>query len=185
MAKIKNILLILLVTGSMMAGLAFFSALPIGSDAEHGLIRLSWRTNEGKIEICRGYTSQELKQIPAHMRQKNFCSVQMIPYRLVFKVNGQTLTDESVMPGGVRADHPLTIQKEYELQPGRWRVSLSFEPQNPEETLKSLNEEQAAAVRQKLEGLTRYRLDQDIEARKGGIIFIDLDVGQKAFQVSL
>ena len=109
--------------------LALGSRWPQGADADHALLRLGWRLAGQVEERCRDLTPEELARRPVHMRLPRECVSSALPYRLLATVDGRVVAEKTVKAPGLRADRPLTVEEEVEVQPGDHEVRVVFRPE--------------------------------------------------------
>jgi len=109
--------------------IAALSRLPYtaAADAEHALIRLSWRTPGAYVEECRRLSAEELERLPAHMRREEVCEGRVLPYRLHVLINGRVVYDELVRPSGAREDRPLYVYRDLPVRAGDYSVEIAWE----------------------------------------------------------
>jgi hypothetical protein len=116
--------------GAVLLGLlALGSRWPQGADADHALLRLGWRLAGQVEERCRDLTPEELASRPVHMRLPRECVGSALPYRLLATVDGRVVAEKTVKAPGLRADRPLTVEEEVEVQPGDHEVRVVFRPE--------------------------------------------------------
>jgi hypothetical protein len=109
--------------------LALGSRWPQGTDANHALLRLGWRLVGQVEEHCRELTPDELARRPVHMRTPRECVSAALPYHLLATVDGRVVAEKTVKAPGLRADRPLTVEEELEVQPGDHEVRVVFRPE--------------------------------------------------------
>jgi hypothetical protein len=113
---------------ALTASIAALSRVPYtAAEADHALIRLSWRTPGAYVEECRRPSAEELERLPAHMRREEICEGRVLPYRLRVLINGRVIYDEMVRPSGAREDRPLYVYRELPVRPGDYGVEISWE----------------------------------------------------------
>lgn len=89
-------------------------------------LRLSWRTNGQEIKIPR----LQDPNLPAHMRlpEGQAFDIKIRPYRLILRVDGQTLLERRVEAAGIRHDRPLSVFEELAIPPGPHDLEVHFFP---------------------------------------------------------
>jgi hypothetical protein len=102
------------------------------SAGEHAMVRLSWRAVGERIEECRQATPAELAALPPHMRRGEICEGQLAPFRLKVAIDGSSVFQGRVRPGGLREDRPAYVLQEFRVEPGPHRLSVEFEPERGE-----------------------------------------------------
>lgn len=121
-------------------------------------VRLSWRTVSEPLRACREPTAEELAALPPHMRMKEICERRHTPFRLVVRLDGETVRDAVRTPSGARGDRPLYVFEEIAVSPGIHRIEVEF--------------------REEREGDTRQpalRFDQEAELGPREIALVTLD----------
>lgn len=117
----------------MTAGTAWLSRVEVDvSGGIDGMIRLSWRVDGITAEACRELSEEELNALPVHMRNPRACIGEIAPYLLRAEVDGVELVHDTVAPGGVRGDRPVSIFRELPVTPGRHRLAVRFDAVLPE-----------------------------------------------------
>jgi hypothetical protein len=105
-----------------LGGVALLAALSRAPQAAHGTdmgaLRLSWRAQPERIEVCRNVPEAELASLPRHMRQPVICEGRSAQYRLTVLRDGTPLADDTVHGGGARRDRPMYLYREFALAPG-------------------------------------------------------------------
>jgi len=94
---------------------------------DRGVLRLSWRYTPPAGEDCRRPTSEELAELPAHMRNPNACLRDPRTYRLRLSVDETPVFDESLGTTGARRDRPVVVYREVPLSAGGHRIDVRFE----------------------------------------------------------
>lgn len=114
-------------TAVILAALAWTAQAPWGHPADHGLLRLSWRTVGEEIKLPR---AQEAN-LPAHMKlpEADAFDVRIRPYSLRLLVDGETRLQLLVESPGVRHDRPLSVFQEVPVPPGTHEITLIFAPE--------------------------------------------------------
>jgi hypothetical protein len=92
-------------------------------------IRLSWRVSAPRIEECRTLTTEELAELPVHMRRDEVCERTGIPYRLRIVLNGEGVEETMIRGAGTRGDQPIYVYRELRVEPGRQRMEISLTPE--------------------------------------------------------
>lgn len=90
-------------------------------------VRLSWRVRAEQAGECRRPTEEELEALPPHMRNPEACVGSLRPFRLRVRVDGRTVVDDRVRPGGARGDRPVYVFREVAVAPGERRLRVTFE----------------------------------------------------------
>jgi hypothetical protein len=108
--------------------LAALSRAPqIAHDRDTGVLRLSWRAQPERIEVCRTVPEAELASLPRHMRQPVICAGHSAEYRLTVLRDGEPLADDTVHGSGARRDRPMYLYREFHLAPGVHDLSIRLE----------------------------------------------------------
>jgi hypothetical protein len=89
-------------------------------------VRLSWRIVSEPLRACRKPTADELAALPPHMRMKEICERRHTPFRLVVRLDGETVRDAVREPSGARGDRPLYVFEEIAVAPGTHRIEVEF-----------------------------------------------------------
>jgi len=118
----------LLAAGAAVA-LAGLSRMPYpASGDDQAVLRLSWRIRAEQMGAeCRRPSQEELEALPPHMRNPDACVGSLRPFRLRVRVDGRTVVDDRVRPGGARGDRPVYVFRDVPVTPGERRVHLTFE----------------------------------------------------------
>lgn len=95
-------------------------------DSEDAVLRLAWRYRSEEVQACRDLSAEEQARRLAHMRRARECTRGLASYRLLVRVDGSVVVDDSVYAGGARADRPLAVFRELRLPVGVRRVGVSF-----------------------------------------------------------
>lgn len=107
--------------------LAWLSQAPYAVAGHRGaVVRLAWRLRWVRVEECRRLTAEELEKIPVHMRQEETCEARALPYRLRVELDGRAVVDETVASTGGRADRPLYVYHEVQVEPGDHQLDVVF-----------------------------------------------------------
>ena len=112
-------------TTALLAGLS--RAPQRTSGTETGALRLAWRAQPERIEVCRPVPEAELANLPRHMRQTVLCDGRSAEYRLTVVSDGVLLADDTVHGGGARRDRPMYLYREYTLEPGPHDLTIRLE----------------------------------------------------------
>ncbi len=159
----------LVFTALLFAAVAVLGQIPFGEIPEEAYLRLSLRTTEARVEVCRDRTPEELAALPAHMRQPRACDRHAIPYRLHVRLDGETLLDQLLEPRGARSDRPLVFDRQIAVTPGSSTLAVSFAP--AEVAADGAGTELAAA----LAGVKGHQLEQSVQLKAGRILLVRLD----------
>jgi hypothetical protein len=110
------------------AGIAALSRVPYthGSGG-HAVLRLAFRTPGEFVEACRRPSEEELARLPVHMRRDEICEGRLLPRRLVVRLDGAVVVDDTVQAPGARGDRPLSVFREIPLAPGRYALEVVWE----------------------------------------------------------
>lgn len=137
----------------------------IAADDEAQL-RLSWRLRSDQVGVCVRPTPEELADLPRHMQNPDACSGTVPPFRLQVRVDGRTVVDDRVRPGGARADRPMYVLRELPVTPGPHQLEISFGLESSPEV-------------QEHPAMERLRLDLEAEVVFGAreIVLVTLDPG--------
>lgn len=126
------------------AGMLSLSHYPLAASGGEALLRLAWSARPERIETCRELGADELKRLPAHMRQSVVCEGRTAEYRLRVAHDGRTVHDRIVRGGGLRQDRRLYVFVEVPLAAGEADVEVTFERTDPVGTDDSTSPPQAA-----------------------------------------
>ena len=154
-------------TAAVLLVVVLLGQVPFGRPSDRATLRLALRTVQGKIEVCRDRTPEELAALPAHMRQPRSCDEVAPPYRLRVAIGLRTVLDEQFEPGGLRGDRPIIVDRRLVHSPGKARVQIAFEP--------VLDEAARRSLAQSGSELPGYALDRQIELLGDRIILVQLD----------
>lgn len=177
----KRVIVNVLLSGALFFGVAFFGRKAIGHDADHGLLRMAWRTSGEKVRICKELSAEEKAKIPIHMRRDAGCVSRVLPYRLHVSVDGKVIEDRAIVPAGIHGDRPLYVQAELARAPGPVAVHIEFAPE-----LSLLHQEVGArdpAWEEAAARAPRFTLDRSIEIQAGRIALVALDRAGKELVV--
>lgn len=171
----------ILLSGLLFFGVAYFGRMLIGQDAQHGLLRLAWRTSGEKVRICKQMTDAEKAKIPIHMRRDAGCVSRVMPYRLNVTVDGRVVENRAIEPAGIHGDRPLFVQAEMVRAPGPAAVRIEFAPDLTllQEAVGTRDPAWEAAAAK----ATRFTLEETIEVRAGRIALVALDRAGKELVV--
>ncbi len=107
---------------------------PAPTAREHGVLRLNWRLTGQRERSTVARTPEDLAALPVHMRTPFLMKDEPVAYRLSARLDGETVLDEAVQPGGFRQDGPLYVIENIELAPGSYRVDVDFTPRDARHT---------------------------------------------------
>jgi len=114
-----------------LGGVVLLAALSRAPQAAHGTdmgaLRLSWRAQPERVEVCRTVPEAELASLPRHMRQPVICEGRSAEYRLTVLRDGAPLADDTVQGGGARRDRPMYLYREFALAPGVHDLTIRLE----------------------------------------------------------
>jgi hypothetical protein len=110
-------------------------------------LRLAWRFRVPQTEQCRRPTSEELAELPVHMRQEEICERREGRYRLEVAVDGQIAHRSTVEAAGARGDRPIYVFEAVPLEPGAHRIRVVFERLDPAADTGSAAPDRLALVR--------------------------------------
>jgi len=156
-----------LFTMVLLAVVAWLGQIPFGEASPDSALRLSLRTVQGQIEICRERSPAELDALPQHMRTATVCDDHTPQYRLQVELDGRNVVDQAVIPGGLRGDRPLIVDRRLTVEPGAATLVVRFTAQSDA----SLAVEQQQA----LERLPSYVLHREVTFEAGRITLVTLD----------
>ncbi|MBI4537892.1 MAG: hypothetical protein HY704_00095 [Gemmatimonadetes bacterium] len=178
------------------AGIGALSRVPYDAVAGDGaLIRLSWRfRNEPETE-CRRLPPEELAKLPIHMRQAEECAGKVAPFLLTVTLDGAAVAHDTVRPHGARADRPLYVYREFQVEPGEHALHVAFleldvarvaqgrspEARAAEESEREEAEEEREGRRERDEhGVTALELDTQlrIARREVALVTYDAELGR-------
>ena len=95
-------------------------------------LRLSWRVEGAVVENCRQPTSEELAELPVHMRNPRACIGQIAPYLLSVRIDGAVLVTDTLEAAGARGDRPLTVLRDFSVAAGSHDLQVAFEALLPQ-----------------------------------------------------
>jgi hypothetical protein len=124
MRHAASVLLLIVLIG-LLASLSRAPWTPPG--ARQAMLRLSWRATGTPVESCRRLTAEELERLPAHMRQEEVCEGRIAPFGLTVRVDGRTLSDDTIQASGARRDRPVYVMRDFILQPGEHELEVIFQ----------------------------------------------------------
>lgn len=93
-------------------------------------LRLSWRIPAPARQECRPPTEAELSGVLPHMRPREVCTDEAIPFRLTIALNGDTLLSEPIVRSSPRA-RTITVFRSFRIPPGSHALALDFLPELP------------------------------------------------------
>lgn len=142
-------------------------------DDPDALLRLSWRIQGNAVEACRALGTEEMEELPVHMRNPDACQRRGRSYRLRVWTDGRILVDRVVKPSGARGDRPVYVFDEAPLSPGRHELRVVFEPlAQPGEAGAADTSERTEPVESAGEAL-RFR--DTVEADAGQVVLVTLE----------
>lgn len=147
----------------LIGGVVVLGQLPLGRASGEATVRLALRTVQGRVEVCREVTEEETANLPQHMRRGRICEQTPVTYRLKVALDGETLVDEKVEPGGLRRDRPHIVDRQITAPPGRARLQVTFAP------------EVGSAGPDALLEVREYQLDEELELVEDRIALVLLD----------
>ena len=118
-------------SAALLGLVAVGSRWPLGTDADHAVLRLGWRLAGQARERCRELSPEEIAARPVHMRQSRECVSEALAYDLTAAVDGQVLVRKRVRPPGMRGDRPLSVEEDLDVRPGARAVTVRFIPEDP------------------------------------------------------
>ena len=151
----------------LLAVVAWLGQIPFGQSSPLAGLRLSLRTVQGQIEICRDRSESELAALPQHMRTPTLCVDHTPHYRLDVSIDGQSVVDQDVAPGGWRGDRPLIVDHRLTLKPGPAALAIRF---TPVADASLASDQQEALAR-----LPHYELTRQVEFVAGRVTLVTLD----------
>jgi hypothetical protein len=108
--------------------LAVLSTAHTGSAATAATLRLAWTHDTGLLERCRTLTTEELAARPPHMRTPRLCERRYPALRVLARVDGDTLLDTVVQPGGAQLDRPPAPLFDVKVARGARLVEVTAQP---------------------------------------------------------
>ena len=185
--KIVRLVLGVLMTALLLAGVHWLSHFPVGSPPTDSMVRLAWRTVGAKVRICEKVSEESLQSIPKHMRRPLSCEERFIPYRLQLSVNGVQRLERMVMGAGAKGDRPLFVHEDILLPPGEHQLMVSYLPASDpvvlEQAFKDTFKGNEPLLEKTMKAANRYRLEQSVRLRQGRILLVELDETSKQFQL--
>ncbi len=156
-----------LVTASLLAAVVLAGQIPFGRSIGEATLRLSLRTVNTRLEVCRDRSPEELEALPFHMRQPTVCEGISPTYQVRATLDGYEVITVQADPGGVRGDRPLIVDQEVTIDPGVKRLEVSMTPIEPPGMAQTA---QSAFAR-----IPRYFLDREVTLAKDRITLVLLD----------
>lgn len=89
---------------------------------DHALLRLSFTVSGARD--CRPRTPEELAALPRNMRRSEVCERRRSPVHVALDLDGVTILDEELPPGGIAGSGPSRIYRRFELPAGAYDLSL-------------------------------------------------------------
>ena len=131
MTGVKRALALVVAVGCAL-GVAWLSHIPTSyAGADDALLRLSWRVDGIMVEECRARTAEELEALAPHMRTPEICTGTGADYGLRVDLDEAAIARDTVTPAGARRDRPVYVFREFELAPGRYRLTVAFDAMVP------------------------------------------------------
>lgn len=156
-------LAILVVSLVMALAVAGLSQVPVNSDTDRALIRLSWRAEPVRAEECRTLTAEEQADVPVHMRRAQECVGGFVDYELTLRIDDRVAIVDTIAPAGLRRDRPVYVLREVPVEAGRHAVEVEFTALVPP----SLEEREGLLVEREWTG------EMDLEPREVGLVTLD------------
>ncbi len=160
----RNLLLGTLLSLGLVLATAAFSAWPAWQSvpADHALIRLSFTVSGARN--CRDRTPDELAALPRNMRQPQICDRRRAPVHVSMDLDGTTVLDEVLPPGGLSGSGPSRVYRRFEVSSGEHEITLRLRtnPQAAEDT---------ASASRRVTLAPGQNLAIDFDAVAGGFIF--------------
>lgn len=88
------------------------------------VLRLSWSGRPERIETCRRLSTEELEDLPAHMRREVECEGRPARYEVRATAGARVLMADTVTGGGVRGDRAIHMLRDLVLPPGTHHLSV-------------------------------------------------------------
>ena len=105
--------------------LAAASAVPLRlHQSGDAMLRISFSARPERMETCRRLSSEELADLPQHMRQTVVCEGHSASYRLQVLRDGRTLAESDVHGGGLRRDRQLYVLEEFLIPAGPSTIEI-------------------------------------------------------------
>jgi hypothetical protein len=163
------------VLAGSLAGLGALSRTSYAVSGEEAVLRLAWRARSVRVDVCRLRTPEELARLPVHMREEEVCEGRLLPYRLRAMVGDEPMVNAMVQPAGARADRPIYVFRELDLEAGQHRVRVWFErqgtdPEQPAETGAEEHEHGPARVAPRL-----LQLDTTVSLSPRDVLLVTYD----------
>jgi len=89
---------------------------------DHALLRLSFTVSGARN--CRDRTAEELAALPRNMRQPQICERRRAPVHVELDLDGTTILEEDLPPGGLSGSGPSRIYRRFELPAGSYDIAL-------------------------------------------------------------
>lgn len=124
--RIRNILLgglvmlVLAVVAAVFSGWPAWQSLP----DDHALIRLSFAVSGARN--CRDRTAEELAALPRNMRQPQVCDRRRAPVQVAMELDGTTVLDAELPPGGLSGSGPSRIYRRFEVPAGEHEIAVKL-----------------------------------------------------------
>ncbi|RMF37174.1 MAG: hypothetical protein D6754_10000 [Alphaproteobacteria bacterium] len=107
---------------------------------DSALIRVSFSVSGARN--CRDRTAEELAALPRNMRRKRVCERRRSPVRLSIGIDGATLFDAAIPPGGLSGTGPSRVYRRFEVPAGDHRITLRLQtdPAAPDKAVTAVHE---------------------------------------------
>lgn len=168
----------LAVPAVFLAIMVVFIRFPLGSPAGHGVVRLSWRALGARVRVCETFIPSGQKELPPALQGAvQNCSITLLPYRLTAWVDGKTLVEKAVTPGGWRGDRPLFVNEGFPFLPGSYSLRVEFRPMAPPASGGKGKDDAALAQARALalKEARTFELERAIPVQAGQVTLVGLD----------
>jgi hypothetical protein len=105
--------------------IAWLSFAPMPPSSSDAVVRLSWRTQPFRVELCRTLSADEQAALAAHMRRTEECTGRFVDYEVTLDIDGAATVD-TVSPSGARRDRPVYVFQDAMVEPGTHDVAVRF-----------------------------------------------------------
>lgn len=112
-----------------------FSAWPVFEliKPDQGIISLSFTHAGQRVEACVKLTQQELDKLAPNMRKLTDCPRERRPLDLVFRVDGETVFEETLQPEGIWNDGESNVYARFPISAGTHRLFIGMNDSGREE----------------------------------------------------
>jgi hypothetical protein len=159
--------------------IAGLSRVPVSSESGAALLRLSWRIQPEREEVCRERTAEELEALAPHMRTPLVCTGTSADYELRVRVEGEEIVRDTIRARGVRGEQPLYVYQDVPLRTGTHAVDVMFGPlrERDEDDDEPEEREEREERREAESEAASYSWEGTVDLGEGDIALITLGSG--------